>query len=190
MKRLAVASALVALALAATACSSSTDPTAVTVNGKEAATVQEVQDTLAAFANLDCEPDTTGTTAAGGTAPDTSACQQLKSQVQGSGSGTANADFAGAVVTAFINTELMRQEAQKRNLVPTEADIDTARDTAWKTFGADEASGNFVLDQLPQSQQDYWAERIALFDKLSPVLDAVPDEQVQTTYEQNAQQFT
>jgi parvulin-like peptidyl-prolyl isomerase len=186
MKRLVVASAaLAALALVSSACSS-TDPSAVSVNGQQVASVADVEDALKTFAGLDCEPpaedpDGTGATGAQG-------CANLKAQVQGASSGTASTDFAGRLITAYINTELLRQEAERRDLLPDQAALDTVRETAAdQTFGE---GGSLVFDQLPADQQAFWVERIALIDALRPVLDVVPDAELQSAYESNPTQFT
>ncbi|HEX9259429.1 MAG TPA: peptidyl-prolyl cis-trans isomerase [Acidimicrobiales bacterium] len=157
---LVLSAAVAALAIGVTACSS-VDPAALTVNGVDVVSVSELRDDLSALSKVPA----------------------LAERAKGATPGTVSTEFGAAVLRSYLSNELLREEAKRRGIEISEADMASAAATWEQQFG-------LPLTDLPDHFASEYAEGSALIQKLEPVLGDVTAEEMQKAYDDNLKRFT
>lgn len=152
------------------ACGNTLRPAAATVNGRDIPEEALEEEVRAIHANQEY----------------VSAIEQSGRNVRGSGNGTLDASFVGALLTRQIFLELVHQELLRRNLEPTAADLSAARAEAVESVGNAAVFGRF-----PGSYQQTLVRRTAELTKLVGALSdtTVDDAAIRKFYEENPQLF-
>lgn len=153
-----------------TACGNTLRPPAASVNGQEISEEALEEEVRAIQANQEY----------------VSAIEQGGRRVRGSGSGTLDNQFVGALLTRQIFLELVHQELLRRKLELTAADLSAARAEAVQSVG--NAS---VFDKFPRPYQQTLVRRSAELTKLVGALSpaTVDDAAVKKFYDENSDMF-
>jgi len=162
---LAVAVAIAALATVTAACSNVTDPTVLRVNGHDVVSASELKDDLAGLGKV----------------------PSLAQQVQGSTPGTTSTTFSAQMLRLYMFTELLRQEADRRGIAISQAELDQARADFAPRW---QSSRGTDFSTLPDHVQQEFLDQLVLVDKLEPVVGNVSDADVQKAYTDNPKNFT
>lgn len=152
------------------ACGNTLRPAAATVNGRDIPEEALEEEVRAIEANQDY----------------VSAIEQSGRKVRGSGEGTLDAQFVGALLTRQVFLELVHQELLRRKLQPTAAELTAAQAEAVQSVGNAEVFGKF-----PGPYQQTLVRRSAELSKLVGVLSntTVDDAAIKKFYDENPERF-
>jgi len=115
-----------------------------------------------------------------------SALEQAGRRVRGSGGGTVDSRFVGALLTRQIFLALVHQELSRRNLEVTAADLAAAREDAVRSIGNAEVFAKFP-PSYQQTLQRRSAELVKLVGELSDI--DIDDAALEKFYSENPELF-
>jgi parvulin-like peptidyl-prolyl isomerase len=135
------------------------------VNGHDAVSVGELREDLSALSKIPAVADR-----ANGEAP-----------------GTISSTFGADVLRTFLSNELLRQEAERRGIEVSQAELDEASATIAERW---ETSRESKFADLPDHLQGELVDAMVLSEKLEPVLGDLTDDDMQKAYDENIKSFT
>ena len=167
----ALLSALLALVLAAGACSSVTDEAAATVVDTEI-TQDEVDEELEAITSNDQYL--------------ASVEQQFQTPARGEGEGTFDATFVARLLSLRVYFELLDQELERRDAAVTAEDISAAREQAIEGVGGQE-----VFDGFPDAYQEHVVRQRAMLTVAEEAFAGgdLEEGEAQAYYDENPEEF-
>ena len=107
-------------------------------------------------------------------------------QVRGRGRGTVDAAFVARVLTRQILLELVHQEAERRKVSLSDADLEQAKQEVVQSVGGDE-----IFAKFPKGYQDVLVRRSAEVAKVQVAIAEadISEDAIQSFYEANAQEL-
>jgi foldase protein PrsA len=108
-------------------------------------------------------------------------------RANGEAPGTISSTFGADVLRTFLSNELLRQEAERRGIEVSQAELDEASATIAERW---ETSRESKFADLPDHLQGELVDAMVLSEKLEPVLGDLTDDDMQKAYDENLKSFT